>query len=434
MATSVRIAVAQDAPSRGQTAVTVKADALGGPDRRSLTPAQLVTLQRTAGNQAVARLLGARPIPRPITRTPKAVLQRDVGFEFQTGWGVRERGPYRQYRRQEVIVDFGNFKVTADEANTPLGAEIEFVVPHLAENQRAQMHAALGALVQFAQDMNAFKSHTIFTLDRASQNAAHNRVEVHPTIKRSGDMTANPQATAGVRLGHLTRMFTELGTPGGTHQNAQSALVSVGGGPGLANAARAVAGTTVNGQPASDQFKGLAAMIITYLQMGQLATGAPGLNQPTLNYAKASLTLLARTDFWGMYRLLPDNEKTYFANHRKTFRRTILAAASSLNPTSGPLDPDADVLERQIHNVPLHVTRRAWLEGIPAGTDLLKKRTDRRLFGFGSRGKHVDWVGPHQRGHRGAIFEFRTMGKSVPYTDWQTLGMEIFDYIVALNQ
>src|SRR5262245_18222189 len=109
MATKVRIAIAHDVPSRGKTAVALKADARGGPspspDGRSLAPAQLVTLQRTAGNQAVARLLGARSITRPVTRTPRAVLQRDVGFEFQTGWGVRERGPYRQYRRQEVIVD-----------------------------------------------------------------------------------------------------------------------------------------------------------------------------------------------------------------------------------------------------------------------------------------------------------------------------------------
>jgi Domain of unknown function (DUF4157) len=393
----------------------------------------VVMLRRTAGNRGATRVVGARSIPSRRTPTGKALLQRDVGFEFQTGWGVRERGPYRRYHRQEVIVDFGQFRLTADEANTPLGAEIEFVVPHLAENQRNQMDAALTALVQFAQDMNAYKDHTIFTLDRASNNPAHTRVEVHPTIKGTGDMSANPQVTSGVRLDRLTRMFTELGNPQGPHASAQGDLVRVGGGPGLANAAAAVAHTTVNGNPASDEFKGLAALIITYLQMGRTATGVPGLNQPTLNYAKASLTLLARTDFRGMYRRLPLNERTYFTAHPRRFRRKMLDAAHTLNPPAGALNPDADVLERGIHGVAVNVTRRAWLEGIAADRDLLKRGTDPLLFGFGSRGKHTDLVGPGQA-HRGAVLEFRTMGKAVAYTDWQTLGMSVFDYIAALNQ
>jgi hypothetical protein len=354
------------------------------------------------------------------------LLQRDVGFEFQTGWGIRERGPYRQYGRQEVVANFAGFNFTADEAQTPLGAEVEFVVPHLPENQRNQMDLALAALEQLATDMNAFKTTTIFTLDRASHNVAHNRVEVHPTIKSSGDMTANPQVTGGVRMDRLTRMFADLGQPQGAHAGAQNDLVSTGGGPGLANAAARVANMTVNGNAASAKFRGLAAMILTYLQMGKLATGAPGLNQPTLNYAKASLTLLARTDFRRMYQLLPRPEKVYLTAHPKRFRRAILAAA-------GNLDPDANVLERGIHNVPVNVTRRAWLEGIPAGSDLLKAQTDARLFGFGSRNKHTDRVGPGQA-HKGTIFEFRTMGRAVPYTQWRPLGMAIFDYIAALNQ
>ena len=403
-------------------------------DPRSLTSRQLVMLQRGAGNAAVARLVQPdqavsrsvpeRPRPKLPTRGRGALVQRDVGFEFQTGWGIRERGPYRMYNRQEVVVDFGSFRFTADEAQTPLGAEIEYVVPHVAENNRNQMDAALQALEQHAQDMDAHRGETIFTLDRATQNVAHNRVEVHPTIKTTGTMKANPQTTGGVRMDRLTQMFTDLGHNQGAHAGAQHALVATGGGGGLANAAALVANMTVNGHPASAKFKGLAATIVTYLQMGRANVG--GMPMPTLNYAKASLTLLARTDFRRMYQLLPNAEKAYYTAHPKRFRREILAVV-------GNLDPNANVLERGVHNHPVNITRRAWLEGIPAGTDLLKQQTDARLFGFGSRNKHTDPVGPAQ-GRRGAIFEFRTMGRDIPYTQWHALGMSIFDYIVALNQ
>ena len=354
------------------------------------------------------------------------VIRRDVGFEFQTGWGIRERNPYRQYRRQEVVRDYGLFMLTADEANTPLGAEIEFVVPHVKENQRGTMDTAMQYLESLAGQMNGFKSSTIFTLDRATRTPGDDRVEVHPTIKATGDMKANPQLTGGVRLDRLTQMFNDLNAPQGAHSQAQADLVAVGGGGGLGLAANRVANLSVNGAPASAKCQGLVAMLLTYLQMGKLDTGVPGLNQPTLNYGKASLTLLARTDYYGMFRRLPNNEKTYFKANPDQFESMVLTAA-------GNLAPNANVLERGIHGVAVNVTRRNWLRGIPAGTDLLKKRTDARLFGYGSRGRHTDTVGPGLA-EKGTILEFRTMRKDIKWDQWRDMAMRLFDYIVALNQ
>jgi hypothetical protein len=62
----------QVAPSREKPVARVADVRAGqplGPDARSLTPAQLVMLQRTAGNRAVARLASARATPRGTTRT-----------------------------------------------------------------------------------------------------------------------------------------------------------------------------------------------------------------------------------------------------------------------------------------------------------------------------------------------------------------------------
>lgn len=354
------------------------------------------------------------------------MVQRDVGFEFQTGWGIRERNPYRRYGRQEVIRDYGVFKLTADEAQTPLGAEIEFVVPHLAENQRPQMDTALQYLESLASEMNKFKGVSIFSLDKATLTAADDNVEVHPTIKSGGDMTANPQLTGGIRLERLTQMFNDLGAKHAPHQQAKSDLVSTGGGPGLANAAARVANLTVNGAAASPECEGLVAMILTYLAMGKTATNVPGMTQKTLNYGKASLTLLARTDFVRMFRRLPTVEKAFFKAHPDQFEALVLAAA-------GGLAPNANVLERGIHGVPVNITRSTWLRDMTAGHDRLKEKTDPRLFGFGEKGRKVDSVGPGQA-HKGIIFEFRTMKKEIKYDQWRDMGLRLFDYVVHLNQ
>lgn len=80
----------------------------------------------------------------------------------------------------------------------------------------------------------------------------------------------------------------------------------------------------------------------------------------------------------------------------------------------------------------VNVTRRNWLRGIPAGRNVLKERTDARLFGYGSRGRHTD-VGLGLA-EKGTILEFRTMRKDIKGDQWRDMAMRLFDYIVALNQ
>lgn len=424
----------------------------------ALTAAQVTTLQRRVGNAAVQRLLApsageaaqasdaphanepvaTQATPAPISRCSigDATLQRAIGFEFQTGWGIQERQPrkwwqfmnarqYRPYNRQEVVADYGTFRLTADEAQTALGAEIEFVVPHIEEDQRAQMDTALRNLEDLARRLNGYRTRNAFTLNQASGRATESNVEVQPKIKQAGILAANPQVTGGIRLDRIQRLFAELGVTAGAHHQARHDLASTGGGPGLGLAATAVANLTVNGLPASAKCKGLVAMLVTYLKMGRRQV-AVGINQPTLNYGKASLTLLARTDYHGMFLLLPGAEQLHLSLHPDEFEDMVLTAA-------GNLDPAANVIERGIHGVPVNITRTAWLQGIAGGADILKEVTDARLFGFGSLDANTDGVGP-ALAESGAVLEFRTMGRDVPWTRWRPMGMRIFDYLVALNQ
>jgi hypothetical protein len=357
----------------------------------------------------------------------RLMVQRDVGFEFQTGWGIRERFPYRAYNRQETIRDYGLFKLTADEANTPLGAEIEFVVNHVPEDQPARMRTALEYLENLAREMNKFKDSFMFKLSDATKVAADDKVEVHPTVKQHGEMMANPQVTGGVRLDKMTTMFKDLSKPSGQHSTAQHELVATGGGPGLGAAADKVANLKVNGQDASDKCKGLVALLVTYLMMGKKYVADRAVKMPTLNYAKASLTLLARTDFAEMFTHLPQEERDFFSRHPAEFEQLVLDAEGT------NLNPKRRVLERGVHNERVGPTRRAWLLGIAGGNDLMKKSTDERLFGYGELGNKKDDVGPG-RAEPGEILEFRTMGKSVPWDEWLPMGERIFAYIADLNR
>ncbi len=446
-----------------------------GTSPQLLSPERLLNLQCLVGNAAVTQIL--RPVllnrrtvppvakiaPRPhhpansgrahqsqaldllptrSSRDQRAaasaiVVQRDVGFEFQTTWGIQEvagrRGPfgrmgigpkqYRQYARQELVRAFPGFNLTADEANTNLGAEIEFVVPHLLESKRTDMLMALARLEELAEKLDRRRGEGRFSLDKATGNPNDNSVEVYPKIKAPGRLRANPQLTGGIRMDKIPTLFAELSNkPADKHAAARYALVGGGGGGGLGNASTAVANLTrKDGVPTSPQCKGLVALIISYLMMGRQDAGGE-MVQPTLNYGKASLTVLARTDFRKMFELLPPLEQQYF---RKRPTERFVEWVLEL---SGNLAADNNVIDRGIQGNAVPVTRRKWLWHIARDTDLLKKETDARLFGYGELGSKVDDVGP-LLGYKGAVIEFRTMSRDVEWTKWWQLGMRLFDFI-----
>lgn len=158
-----RRALLTDATARGLTSC-------GAGHRHPLSAESVLDLQRGIGNRSVACMLasishqpsqlGVRALTPVTDQAPgqalvsrdamlsdgrskpqlpgrggrcrdlqdQVVAQRDIGFEFQTTWGIQELtgrklgiGPkqYRHYRRQEPVSSFSGFNLTADEAQTP---------------------------------------------------------------------------------------------------------------------------------------------------------------------------------------------------------------------------------------------------------------------------------------------------------------------------
>jgi len=412
-------------------------------DLRDLSPAAVLALQRTAGNAAVARLVASG---RTVDR---AAIQRAVGFEFQTGWGVREKLPFGLHKKipkSKVLHPYAGFQATADEATTKIGAELEWVVhPPIEESAGVGAVSTVMAAMKTAGDqLMQHEGRDSFTLDEATGSKKDDWVEVFPATEGgAAGMAANPQVTAGVGLAHLLTLYRELGDPSlAPQEDEETVKTLMASGAGEVSSA-AQAGGRVEG---SERLKGLVAQICRYLDMGKLVGGARTYAR-ALPYAKASSLVLARTDFAQMFRMLPSAERTKYAGDPQGFMTMVLAAHGE------GLNENEDVFARGIKGkakklkkgellasggeiLTIPVTRREWLMGIPGELDQLSAKAmpklSKMLESMGSRGAKTDKVG-RGGGHRGVIVEMRQV-KQLKLDAWKAFAEGAFEYIADLNR
>ena len=388
-------------------------------------------------------------------------IQRAVGFEFQTTWGVQNKLPEKHlehqdrkfkykskrvpYRKQAVLHDYGSFRMTADEANTSAGSEIEWVVDAIQESQGlGALNKVMTRLQNVVEAMIRLHDQDKFTLDRITGNPGDSRVEVLPNIKGSRpNMAANPQVTGGVRLDQISNMFAQLGEPrrGGAdpdpHAEVQGQLMGMGGAGILSTSAAAA--NSIPGQH-SASFKGLAAQIIAYLKAGSLDRALQGRPGQAFQYAKLIAKIMARTDFGSQFMLLPEEERQPFENNPQDFANLILTAA---NVGEGNVNVFERKIRRNQYNVndgviDVPVTRNDWLIGITQGEDRLTRQFHARspisddLESLGGFGNRTDQVGTDNV--QAPILEFRQVRDQIPYREWLPFATRVFEYLSYLNR
>lgn len=388
------------------------------------------------------------PPKKPTKLQQKAaldVVQRAVGFEFQTNWGIvekvskkgafgRTKSEYRPFNKGETLHHYQGYKLTADEAGTELGAEIEWVVdPPLPDslpiNQVDQLMQSLENLVaQFV----ALQNQDRFMLDSITGDPRDATIEVRPKIKSAANaqnMKANPQVTGGIRLDQMQTLFKQLGQPNTAdpqHQHVLALLTGMGG-AGMMGASGAAA-DAVGG---SDKLKGLATQLIAYLKAGSdplIQTMGFSAGR-AFDYAKLIGKLMARTDFASQFKMLDPQERQPFEQNPQTFVDLILNAAG-MTGTDNTL-----VFERAIKNQAgdpskgvfnFPVTRKDWLWMIVQGTDQLSSKAmpqwKDELEGLGALGGKTDSLAS---GERGVVAEFRTVQQQMPYTQWRQFAIDV---------
>jgi len=406
--------------------------------------------------------LGAQAIVRPSTTTRKLpfflpdplVYQPAIGFEFQTGWKVHRRSTvlHRFSLPEKRDITLPKETVLYGGRHRPIGwsmetddDEIEFVIePPIEESA--------DGIVRMEQ---VFLSLTTF-LSRLQQcrNSAEITPKTHPSIfnpdvdssiviKPAGLITAQPQITAGVRLGRVPDLFAEM------HRLRLESKITLFESHGVnSNYFALQAGKTaeyaanipaINGVPASNKLRGLIALICQYLIQG--SSGGSRAYVKDLAYA------MARTDFASMFKELPPAERRWFETDPKRWVDYCLSAAQMPGTglqkvvhskiTDGPNGPrpGAEILR----------TRQDWLRDMTMGVDRLTKRGTpglladdgtHRLRALGLLGAKFDPVGRIKTDgtrHRGIILEFRQMQRNVPFAMWHGIAHDILRYLIQLN-
>jgi hypothetical protein len=185
---------------------------------------------------------------------------------------------------------------------------------------------------------------------------------------------------------------------------------------------------------ASPELISLLSPMISYLQMGMR----------NLAYAKTVAPLMARTSFAKLFELTP--EKIYYRSYPDEFRDLVLYSAGMVGQGNTPffsggsthVDPGAWA------NIQNALSCGQWIYGVARGVDYLTQAAfpDRTvagyLFGLGAKGAKTETVGQEHTFRKdtestGAIFEFRRMVGHMPHYAWPDLAIELFDYVLAVN-
>lgn len=384
------------------------------------------------------------------------LVQRAVGFEFETNYEVEQRRTklfdlhtsFRQMRKGELIAREDGFRLEADE-NRYDTSMIEFIIdPPVSESNRARLETILSRLHAVAESLERAAGKQDQAVNLKFHSDDSNPIDYRITPRGTGELVANPQMTAGIRYDQILTLMSEIGegskTVSKTHQEAAWELERSSPMMPREAAARAM---QIEGSP---QFRALIALLGSYIRFGRKAMGRPPLDIAKL----VSNSILLRTDFGSMFMKLPPEERLIYMSFPDVFASRVMEAAGLDDfPHDVPVlergvrkrqNPNSAEHNELLENAATTLTPTEWLTEITKGTDLLSSHHNSdlktMLMGLGALGPMTDAVGapplspigPNDKG-AGIVMEFRNMKKHVPWHQWQELALKIFDYIVDLN-
>ena len=395
------------------------------PTGRVLRPGEVLALQRTIGNRAVQRLLVTRASPR-------GAIQRDVGYEFETGWFVEQDkhdGKGFVPMPKGAIVGTGahaNFQVTADEAGGGR-SEVEFVVHPplpLTPPGAATVDGVMNGVATYAEGLRTAATGQLasFTLDAATGVPGDAGYRVHPT---DAAMKAGPQVTAAIALGSVPRLADDnrgAPLPGGFRRTVATA------GWTRADLDEGNFDETMLPlafRPMNDKLKGLLMVLVSYLYYGDVVRNLEYVKQIT------DTLLLARTDLGSMFNMLPTAERDYYRQQGGHWVRLVMKAAnlndSSLRVIRHGLTDPTTMVHRDVGP-----TRSNWLVLISRGADLLAGDLEAEAESMGRLGGRTEPVG--RRGEEAPIFEMRgAQIEKIPLSDWPGFARAVYAYLLDLN-
>lgn len=327
---------------------------------RSLTTSQVMQLQRTLGNRAVARLArqsdskrkGLDKAPRPgpakeavsaktqgptarpqaSSTLPAEAVQRKVGLEFQTSTNLWIEEPQKEKLDYGVkVFDLpGQFHIESDDG------EVEFVTEPVEEDQPGldQLVEAVSNMADFAQiiwtQASRVDTGALFSVVAQAFNAGQYQAQWKNSDilvgnfkdpQNTPDLAASPQATVGIPLDKLIDLMTVV-----TEKSERGDTLSgfaVGGkkderGKGvILKTLEQVRGQSIYQKlDAHPKLKNFVAAVASYLngaaEYSKTVADWPK-EEEDPNYPKIAHPLMARNNFRTMFNMLEPIEQSIFA-------------------------------------------------------------------------------------------------------------------------
>ncbi|BDD02866.1 hypothetical protein [Aureibacter tunicatorum] len=407
-----------------------------------------------------------------LARANTQAIQRAVGFEVEVkNW--RTYDPKTSYmddlsltrdftlsrkkqKKNAKMFQGRDFELTADQPFSSHSVP-EFITEPFEENGsgRHKLHMAFGEISKMSKQLHDDSRSHPDMLSRLDICQGLGQILMPDTIIDALEVPDfHPQANIGMRMAAMEplfeiasvdirntplakrftrieslnnhdRFFWERKSLKNAHKRARNALEDF-----------SYAFPLYEGWQGSNELFNLFAYMIHYIE-------CPMINYH--EYVKSAFPIMARTDFFMMYRLLPLEEQDYFmADDSKMFIKLFELVKF------GVYDGDAISLEEQFFEQGIRgnqynarnyrmdgLTRLEWIRQIPQGQDLLTKRNfpdqalARELDTMGSWQKY-DELGEFETS--APILEFRRLQYTDSTEDLQKMALEIFDFVVAMNK
>jgi hypothetical protein len=381
-------------------------------------------------------------------------IQRDVGFEFETDWGIhggddpkkksdpplRKHHSYKDYEGFEVQVDEASRKINKDYPEVEY--EIEFVVKHHPETKEGgeRLYRTMVKLLEVVRELEEKgRKYALGFMLREPEEKLWVFPEAKDTAK-PGQIQARAQATIGLTLAGVQKYGTveeaklqERYKEKGFSVVHRSATLGTNRGD-FTNIAQKVEETVKD-----KDLRGLVTLLAFYVRMFHFPTAKKA------DYAKAVPPILAKTNFAFMFSHLGKKEREKYSNDPDGFADLILSVVNDTRgnlPTISKTEPviSTEVVDEGKLDKAKDLTLETWLKGIPNGKDELTEQYYEELFGFGNLGGTETEVGKGEKvdlakGKPAMVLEFRAGAPSgfLPPDKWWDFAYDYFHLVRRLH-
>lgn len=442
--------------------------------------ARNVAINDNQGLEKEADVMGQRALqmnsvheaqPTAGNHNSTGVIQRLIGFEFETGWLLK--APANAIGMHTAVIEGTGWKVVPDRVEyTPEQLEgmgigpgrthtgsgsMEFVTSAFDENAvgpGGALDTALGQIEQVGTTLNnAPRGFFGGQLDTPLSSVIGGNVHwgQHLTtpgglrpedpqyraalekrenllVRRIGPLASAPQMTGGIKHSQLIHLLDRMSRgpgfapPGqrvpGSALMAQSDPVEITIVAECVRRARIIGGRRVADNSIlgirQSKYEGVLAELGSYVQLAR----AYGNNIP---YEKAIAPLLSRTDF-GQLPLWIRNVPTFVNDVLLASGRYAGGDSNAMNGQGG----EKLFVKPGLHD---NVTARGWVTAIQGGHDPLTWEQDRTNPNW-----NPQLVGQAPNQALGHVYEFRRLVKPLPFNQWRQYALDMAQLVVLANQ